>query len=89
VRVYYLVWVIIFITTVSVPAWLTLGYWIITQVVIGLSGLETGVAIAAHIGGFVVGVVLIKLFARPEYIRMHRAHHWRPRHQGFDRRRWR
>ena len=89
VRVYYLVWIFFFITTFAVPAWLTLGYWIVTQIVIGLSGLETGVAIAAHIGGFVVGIALIKLFARSEYIRMHRAHHWRPRHQGFDRRHWR
>jgi len=87
VRVYYLFWLFVFITTIAVPAWVTLGYWIVTQVLIGLSGVETSVAIAAHVGGFVVGALMIKLFARPELVRMHRAHHWRPRHEGFDRRR--
>jgi membrane associated rhomboid family serine protease len=37
-----------------------------------------GVAFWAHVGGFVAGVVLIKSFAREDYIRAHRAHHWRP-----------
>jgi membrane associated rhomboid family serine protease len=89
VRVYYVLWLFIFFTTIAVPAWLTLGYWIATQVFVGLSGVETGVAIAAHVGGFAVGALTIKLFSRPEYIRMHRASHWRPRHEGFDRSRWR
>jgi hypothetical protein len=32
------------------------------------------------VGGFAAGAVLVKLFARPEYVAAHRAHHWRPRH---------
>jgi membrane associated rhomboid family serine protease len=48
-----------------------------------LSGLFSGgdmggVAFWAHVGGFIAGVALIKLFAREDYIDAHRAHQWRP-----------
>ena len=51
----------------EVPAFVALGIWIIFQVISGLGmlgGDQTGggVAYAAHIGGFVAGLVLIKLF---------------------------
>jgi membrane associated rhomboid family serine protease len=73
-------------TSVALPAWVMLGYWMLLQVVGGLgTGEGGGVAFWAHVGGFVVGVALIKLFARPDYIAEHKAHHWRPRHQGFRR----
>jgi membrane associated rhomboid family serine protease len=51
-----------------VPAYLVLLWWIALQVLSGLPQLgrvaETsgGVAFWAHIGGFVAGMVLIKLF---------------------------
>jgi membrane associated rhomboid family serine protease len=90
VRVYTLVPLIIIFTTVALPAWVILGYWMLLQVVGGLSGQEGGVAFWAHIGGFVAGVVLVKLFARPEYIAEHRARHWRPQqYGGVGRERWR
>jgi len=62
------------------PAWAMLGYWFVIQFLSGLfsSGEMGGVAFWAHTGGFIAGVVLIKLFARQEYIKAHRAHHWRP-----------
>jgi membrane associated rhomboid family serine protease len=44
---------------------------------IGLGG-EGGVAFWAHLGGFVAGVVLVKLLARPDSVAAHRAHHWEP-----------
>ncbi len=49
----------------TVPAWMALGFWIGYQLVLGyFSNPEGGgVAYAAHIGGFIAGVVLIKLFA--------------------------
>lgn len=52
-------------TSFRVPAFITLGLWILTQFINSTSKLdgEGGVAYAAHIGGFVAGVVLIKLFA--------------------------
>jgi rhomboid family protein len=51
----------------EVPAFVALGIWIVFQVISGLGmlgGEETGggVAYAAHIGGFVAGLALIKLF---------------------------
>ena len=37
-----------------------------------------GVAFWAHTGGFVAGIIGVKLFARPDHIAMHRKQHWRP-----------
>jgi membrane associated rhomboid family serine protease len=49
----------------SIPAFLALGLWIGFQLLQGfLTSKETGgVAYAAHIGGFVAGLALIKIFA--------------------------
>ncbi|HEX7956696.1 MAG TPA: rhomboid family intramembrane serine protease [Pyrinomonadaceae bacterium] len=52
----------------TVPAYVALGLWFIFQFVSGLGVLgggaqEGGVAYAAHIGGFVAGLALVKLFA--------------------------
>ena len=90
VRVYCFVIIIIFVTTISLPAWAMLGYWIVLQLFGGLSGPEAagGVAFWAHVGGFAAGVFLIRAFSRTEYIQEHRARQWRPSRMGFDRRRW-
>ncbi len=56
---------IIFNAVTTVPAFVAIGIWIVYQLVLGYltpSG-GGGVAYAAHIGGFIAGVVLIKLFA--------------------------
>ncbi|HET7441700.1 MAG TPA: rhomboid family intramembrane serine protease [Terriglobales bacterium] len=61
----------------ELPAWLILGYWFVIQF---LSGTATaiaetgqsqgGVAFWAHVGGFVAGILMIKLFpARPRRYR--------------------
>ena len=89
VRVYTMVPLGFFLTSVALPAWVMLGYWMLLQVFGGLGGAESGVAFWAHIGGFVAGVALIKLFARPDYIAEHQAHHWQPRHVGMRRQNWR
>jgi membrane associated rhomboid family serine protease len=88
VRVYNLVMLGFYVTTFALPAWMMLGYWMLLQV---LGGAMTpseggGVAYAAHVGGFAAGAILVKLFARSDYVAQHRAHHWRPKHVGFDRR---
>lgn len=56
---------IIFNFLTEVPAFVALGLWIVYQVVLGyLTPAGTGgVAYAAHIGGFVAGIVTIKIFA--------------------------
>lgn len=56
---------IIFNFLTEVPAFIALGLWIGYQLLLGyLTPAGTGgVAYAAHIGGFIAGVVLVKLFA--------------------------
>jgi membrane associated rhomboid family serine protease len=86
VRVYTIVPIFLFITTIALPAWVMLGYWMLLQVLGGFGnagGAEGGVAFWAHIGGFVAGVVLIKLFARRDYVAQHKARHWRPSRMGW------
>ena len=60
--------VILFRFLTDVPAWVAIGIWFAFQLVSGLGMLgggsqQGGVAYAAHIGGFVAGLVLIKFFA--------------------------
>jgi membrane associated rhomboid family serine protease len=60
--------VILFRILTDVPAYVALGLWFLFQFVSGLGILgggsqEGGVAYAAHIGGFVAGLVLVKPFA--------------------------
>jgi membrane associated rhomboid family serine protease len=63
-----------YVTTIRLPAYVMLGYWIVLQVLSGLAaqarvgGEGGGVAYMAHIGGFVAGLVAIRLFARPDYL---------------------
>src|ERR1043165_8770954 len=52
----------------SVPSYVMIGLWIVTQVLAGFGGQEDGVAYWAHIGGFFTGLVLtflLRAFARP------------------------
>jgi membrane associated rhomboid family serine protease len=73
VRVRMLFILIIFIQIIRVPAWLVLLWWFAVQVLTGLPQLMTlnpevsgGVAVWAHVGGFVAGALLVKLFVNPE-----------------------
>lgn len=75
VKVRVLVPIIIIFTVVRVPAWVMLLLWFAYQVVAGLpqlmsadSAVAGGVAVWAHIGGFVVGAALIKLFENPALV---------------------
>ena len=74
VRVKLLFPIFIILTFISLPAWVVLIYWFVLQVITGLPQLMAlrpeisgGVAVWAHIGGFVAGVVLIKLFENRRY----------------------
>jgi membrane associated rhomboid family serine protease len=83
VRVFALVILGFFFTSIALPAWTMLIYWAAIQLVSGLFGLlaadQGGVAFWAHVGGFVAGVALIKLFARPDDVAAHQSQHWEPR----------
>ena len=86
-RVHLLIILFFYVTTVSVPAILMLGYWFLLQLLSGVGTLGQGgggVAFWAHIGGFVAGVVLIMLFRRPEL--MQARSRLTPKHQA--RHRW-
>jgi membrane associated rhomboid family serine protease len=89
VRVFAMVPIGFFLTSVALPAWLMLVYWFVLQFVSGFVSAfarETGggVAFWAHVGGFVAGVALIRLFVRSDYLAAHRAHHWRPHRVMWD-----
>ncbi len=69
-RVLVLFPVLVLFFTAEVPAWLFLGVWILQNFASGVAtlGVETaqggGTAWWAHIGGFVVGAILVWAFAR-------------------------
>lgn len=76
VRVHTLVFLGFFVTTIAVPAYFMLLYWAFLQFVssvftVGASA-EGGVAFVAHLGGFVAGAALIRLFAKRELVARHR-----------------
>jgi membrane associated rhomboid family serine protease len=60
-----------FIRWITLPAVVVLGFWFVIQFFSGVASLPYvtqdvgGVAYFAHMGGFVAGMVLIKMFARP------------------------
>jgi membrane associated rhomboid family serine protease len=67
-RILSLVFIVVFIRLVELPAVLVLGLWFVLQVVEGLAAWsDPGVATVAwwaHVGGFLAGVMLVRLFAR-------------------------
>lgn len=58
-----------FLSRVVVPAFFMLGYWFLLQLLAGVFAAGSGgVAFWAHIGGFVAGVVLVKIFCNPQRV---------------------
>jgi membrane associated rhomboid family serine protease len=90
VRVNMLFIIFIIIRIIPLPAWVVLLWWFFLQVVGGLPQLSTleaevsgGTAFWAHVGGFVAGVVLVKMFENPALVRernylRHRFHPGHP-----------
>lgn len=76
VRIHTLVFLGFFVTTIAVPAYFMLLYWALLQFLSSVltvgAGAEGGVAFVAHLGGFVAGAALIKLFAQRELVTRHR-----------------
>ena len=78
-RVVTLLFIVIFFTIVELPALVVLGLWFLLQALYGASELTQpvgggGVAYFAHIGGFLFGLLLIKLFANRVHDDYERAH---------------
>jgi membrane associated rhomboid family serine protease len=61
-RVRTLVFLFFFIRVVAIPAGIVLGLWFVLQIL--SAGLGGGVAWFAHIGGFLLGIALIKAITR-------------------------
>jgi membrane associated rhomboid family serine protease len=75
VRVRMLFYFLVFFKVISIPAWAVLLWWFGWQVLSGLPEVMSvrpevsgGVAVWAHIGGFLTGVVLVKLFENPSLV---------------------
>jgi membrane associated rhomboid family serine protease len=87
VKVYVLIPLGFFVTSAALPAWTMVGYWALLQLLSGLLSLGSsemgGVAFWAHVGGFAAGVLLIKLFAQPQYVEARQVTQWRPRRVGW------
>ena len=81
-RIYSLVTVIFFFTTMEVPAWVMLIYWFVTQFFNGVGTIayshasESGVAFFAHIGGFVAGAAMILVLMPRERYSKRRDLRW-------------
>jgi membrane associated rhomboid family serine protease len=74
-------------TSIALPAWVMLIYRMGLQLLGGFTrigaGQEGGVAFWAHVGGFVAGAVLVKIFERPDRVRAHVSQHWQPDRIGW------
>ncbi|HJT88089.1 MAG TPA: rhomboid family intramembrane serine protease [Bryobacteraceae bacterium] len=75
-RIYTLLFILFFITTVDVPAWIMLIYWFGIQFLSGFESLgsaqmaQGGTAFFAHVGGFIAGIILVNLMRpRQPYLR--------------------
>lgn len=80
VKVHLIVFLLIYITTVAVPALWMLGYWFFVQVIGGFSSIGQvggGVAFWAHVGGFAAGALLIHFFKKPEMVEKHPHYGWK------------
>jgi membrane associated rhomboid family serine protease len=66
-RILSLIFIVIFFTTVELPAWVYLIYWFVLNFFSGVGTLgisqvsQGGVAFFAHIGGFIAGIALISV----------------------------
>jgi len=68
-KVLTLVIIIFFFTVIELPAWAMIGIWFVEQAVFGAANLTNpaggggGVAYFAHVGGFVFGLLTVRLLA--------------------------
>jgi membrane associated rhomboid family serine protease len=75
-RIHSLVFIFVFITMVDIPVLFFLPYWFLMQFVYGVGSIgysnvsEGGTAWFAHIGGFIAGMILVKVMGtQARYVR--------------------
>jgi membrane associated rhomboid family serine protease len=85
VRINMLFIFVIFFRVFAIPAWLVLVYWFGVQLFTAYLSpvrpeVSGGVAVWAHIGGFVAGMLLVKIFENPRLVAQRNAireqRHW-------------
>ena len=57
---------------IRVPAYLMLGLWFLYQLFLAMMPFNLGVAYWAHVGGFIAGLAMAKIFGAP---RRHRVYY--------------
>jgi len=81
-RIHTLIFFIVFATTIEVPAYLMIGFWFAAQIFSSFGQLATaevqqgGTAWFAHVGGFVAGILLIKLMPTRPSIQLRQESQW-------------
>ena len=67
---------LVFIRIIPIPAWFVLAQWFAVQLLSGYARPSAGggVAFWAHIGGFLAGVVLVKIFENRTLVEARRQH---------------
>lgn len=77
-RVHVHLFVVFILRSISVPAFLMLGYWVAVQIIGVYSDRSEGggVAFWAHIGGFVAGAALVFLFKNERLLAQHPFRGW-------------
>ena len=82
-RILTLVFIFFFVTTVEIPAPIMLAYWFVIQLFSGLGSIarthlsEGGVAFFAHVGGFIAGIVLVRILGTTDRYRPRTHYDWR------------
>jgi membrane associated rhomboid family serine protease len=81
-RIHSLVFIVVFITRLDIPAIFFIPYWFLTQVFSGLGSIgysnvsESGTAWFAHIGGFIAGMILVALMGTESRYVRGRQYRW-------------
>jgi membrane associated rhomboid family serine protease len=67
-RIKMFIWFMIYVDRIFIPAWAWIGFWFAEQIFLSSAGQGGGVAYAAHIGGFLAGLVVAfpaRLISKP------------------------
>ena len=71
-----------FFWTARIPAWVFIGFWFLLNLANGVMTISSasagGVAYSAHVGGFLTGLVLVRLFAQTHRVDRMRVYHGVP-----------
>jgi membrane associated rhomboid family serine protease len=68
-----------FFWVARVPAWVFIGVWFLMQLIYGAASISSvnagGIAYSAHVGGFIAGLLLVRLFSQTSRVDRMRVYH--------------